>query len=104
MVVSAKRDEIIIVKPPAEVCRQRNNVVYRKPISADKPTRKANPAAMKVAVEDSRRLALPGSGISEFVSLGITHAGEVPDRLAAPLMYLVAYGAKVLHGSPRFVA
>ena len=73
--------------------------MYRKPIGADKPAGKAHPAAMIIPVEYSRRFSLPCPGIAELVRFGIAYAaGEVSDGFAAPFVYLVAYGAVVLHG------
>lgn len=91
MVIPAQRNEIIIIKPPAEIDCERRYVMYRQFGRTDLPAGIAHTAAVIISFKCCGRLPAPSLRIPEFVRLRITYAGVCPRACAPPLMYLVAY-------------
>ena len=95
MVEPAQRDEIILIKPPVEIDRERRDMVHRQIRRADLSSGIARPAAVVIPVENSGGFPAPDLRVPESVRSRIAREYW----LTAPLVYLVAYRAVAFHGS-----
>lgn len=98
MMEPAQRDEIIFVQTPVKVRRERRDVVHRQISSTDLAASIADPAAVIIPVEYRGGLPAPALSIPESVRPRI--AREY--RLAATLVYLMAYRAEAFYDVPPF--